>query len=273
MTLALLRVLARPLAKLPVLGAFSGRLGMGLVAASVTVPALAVPSGPQVVIELFTSQSCSSCPPAERLLAKLNERGRAIGLEWHVDYWDDLVAGRRGRWQDPYSAPAFTRRQRDYNRRLRGTRAVYTPQMVIGGQAELPGFREARVEKLVRAQARDLDAFSGTITRVEEGGWRLSLDGPVPLSTTLWRVDVIAAASTAVAKGENQGKTLDNHNIVRDFTDLGPWRGGPKTLDLPVAAVSGAVSGPGAEPVGCVILVQEPDLGRVLFGLACPVAN
>ncbi|MGF1456391.1 MAG: DUF1223 domain-containing protein [Alphaproteobacteria bacterium] len=224
-------------------------------------------AGPQVVIELFTSQSCSSCPPAERLLAQIQERGDALGVEWHVDYWDDLVAGRRGRWRDPYSAPAFTRRQRDYNQRLRGTRAVYTPQMIVAGRAELPGFRETRVKKHIRESAKGLGAFSGAVTRLETGALRLSLDGPPGLDAILWRVDVIAAAQTDVARGENQGKTLVNHNIARALTQLGAWTGGPISLDLP------AVGAGGEAGTGCVILAQDADLGPVLFGLACPEAG
>ena len=86
-----------------------------------------------VVVELFTSQGCYSCPPAEKFLGDLSEQKSVIALEFHVDYWDDLVHGGDGKWKDPLSKPAYTQRQRIYNQRIRGTGNVYTPLMVIDG--------------------------------------------------------------------------------------------------------------------------------------------
>lgn len=217
---------------------------------------------PRVVIEMFTSQSCSSCPPAERVLAELDGRGEILGIEWHVDYWDDLIAGFRGRWEDPFSDPAHTRRQRDYNVRIRGTRSIYTPQMVVAGQAELPGFSKPKVRALVREASRNLKAYDGKIDPVEPGRFRLSLDGPADVGAALWQVTVLPAATTDIQRGENKGKTLDNHNVVRAVRALGEWRGGAHSVDF--------TADKDHPDASCVILVQEPDLGPVLFGLACP---
>ena len=105
------------------------------------------PSAPDIrVAELFTSQSCSSCPPAESLFAELAERSDLIVLEWHVDYWDSLVHGRAGSWKDPYSNPDWTLRQRRYNRALRGQSGAYTPQAVIDGRFETIGSRRETIE-------------------------------------------------------------------------------------------------------------------------------
>ena len=101
------------------------------------------------LIELFTSQSCSSCPKAEKLFAEFAERDDLVVIEWHVDYWDNLVHGRDGRWKDPYSSQANTLRQRDYNFALRGTAGVYTPQAVISGVSETTGSRRAVIETLL----------------------------------------------------------------------------------------------------------------------------
>jgi len=96
--------------------------------------ARAASNGP-VLVELFTSQGCSSCPPAEALLKELTQTPGVVAIEWHVDYWDTLVH-RGSSWKDPFSNAAYTARQRAYNRALRGTSGVYTPQAVIGGQYE-----------------------------------------------------------------------------------------------------------------------------------------
>ncbi|MFN0023541.1 MAG: DUF1223 domain-containing protein, partial [Parvularculaceae bacterium] len=105
-------------------------------AAIATPAAVATPADKPVVVELFTSQGCSSCPPAEALMRELAKRPGLVALEWHVDYWDDLHAGSSGKWKDPFSSADHTARQRAYNRALRGTGGAYTPQMVIDGAAE-----------------------------------------------------------------------------------------------------------------------------------------
>jgi len=94
-----------------------------------------VESDTLIVAELFTSQGCSSCPPAEKLFSKLADQDNVLTLEWHVDYWDDLVHG-GSRWKDVYSSDAFTNRQRAYNQTLRGVRNVYTPQAIVNGRLE-----------------------------------------------------------------------------------------------------------------------------------------
>ena len=87
------------------------------------------------VVELFTSQGCYSCPPAEAFLGELAKRSDVVALEFHVDYWDDLVYGSAGQWKDPFSDPAYTRRQQVYARGIPGGR-VYTPQIVVDGRLE-----------------------------------------------------------------------------------------------------------------------------------------
>ena len=96
------------------------------------------------VIELFTSQSCYSCPPAEKILGKLAQRDDIIALEHHVDYWDQLIHGSDGNWRDIFSSPESTDRQRRYNQSVEGRGYSYTPQMVFNGKAETVGNRKAR---------------------------------------------------------------------------------------------------------------------------------
>lgn len=112
---------------------------------TLTVPPPAnADSAPPVSVELFTSQGCYSCPPAEADLGKLAKRSDVVALEWHVDYWDDLVYGGAGKWKDPFSSPEVTARQRDYNDSIRGQRRVYMPQMIVAGVREAVGSDRSR---------------------------------------------------------------------------------------------------------------------------------
>ena len=108
-----------------------------------------VESDTLIVAELFTSQGCSSCPPAEKLFSKLADQDNVLTLEWHVDYWDDLVHG-GSRWKDVYSSDAFTNRQRAYNQTLRGVRNVYTPQAIVNGRLEGVGSRPHEVSNMMK---------------------------------------------------------------------------------------------------------------------------
>ena len=102
-------------------------------------------NSPPVVVELFTSQGCYSCPPAEAYLAELAERTDIVALEFHVDYWDSLTYMWHGQWKDPFSSPQYTARQRDYNVAIRDQSGVYTPQMIIDGRYEAVGSRRPQV--------------------------------------------------------------------------------------------------------------------------------
>jgi hypothetical protein len=216
-------------------------------------------AGPTVV-ELFTSQSCYSCPPAEMLLGELSARRDVVALEYHVDYWDDLVYGSAGRWKDPFSQRAFTDRQRAYNQAIRNKTAVYTPQMVIDGRLEAVGSdRGAVAAALARAGAQ-----SGRVevsVAVRDGGGAATLAGAGREAATVWLVRYRRSETTRVAAGENKGKTLKNHNIVTGIERVGEWRGSPVSIAIP-----GLALGPDE---GCAILVQDDRPGPVLGAGLC----
>lgn len=107
------------------------------------------------MIELFTSQSCCSCPPAEAYLGELAEEDDILALEYHVDYWDRLNYGRHGRWKDVFSTPEMIERQRSYNAEIRNTRSVCTPQMLIDGRSEAMGSRRREVQNLISSVRKD----------------------------------------------------------------------------------------------------------------------
>ncbi len=157
------------------------------------------------VVELFTSQSCYSCPPAETFLGELAGRPDVLALEFHVDYWDDLVYGSAGRWKDVFSKPAYTRRQRGYNVSLRGKNSVYTPQMVIDGAAEAVGFRRGAVFSAIEAAAsHSRPRVRVALSAGAASGLTIRLAGDAAGPATVWLLRFLRAQTTRVAAGENK---------------------------------------------------------------------
>jgi hypothetical protein len=197
-------------------------------------------SGP-VVLELFTSQGCSSCPPADRLLKKLADGGEVggkqiVALSFHVDYWNDLG------WRDPYSAAAWTERQHQYARAL-GDSRVYTPQLVVGGTAGMVGSNVNAVTTNIKKTARPaLLPAKASWTR----------DAVEITTTAPAGADVLVAVfenarTNKVPRGENSGRSLVHRNVVRKLERVGK---------------SGAVKisiDPTWKDVGAVVFAQRPD--------------
>ena len=222
--------------------------------------------GDKTVVELFTSQSCYSCPPAEAYLGELAGRGDVIALEFHVDYWDDLVYGAAGRWKDVFSNPANTERQRVYNRNIRGTAQVYTPQMVIDGRAEAAGTRRGAVDDAIAARSRDQrPRLDVAIANAPAGGLTVAIDGPVKVPAAVWLARYKRAHVTRVQAGENKNKTLTNHHVVTGMERIGTWSGVATT-----ATVQGIALAPGE---GCAVLVQNEAQGPILGAAACPSSD
>jgi hypothetical protein len=196
---------------------------------SMTTPDRPAPQ-PVVVLELFTSQGCSSCPPADHVLRELSQQGsyagkNVYGLSFHVDYWNRLG------WQDPFSAKEFTDRQRAYDRRLKTQ--TYTPQLVINGQQEAIGGQKGRILQLIQQQSpvssveiTGNTAYSSDQVTVT---YALSTAGPYQVNAAL----VQREAETDVRNGENSGRTLRNVNVVRQFKSVTP-AGTSGSLNLPL---------------------------------------
>ena len=216
------------------------------------------------VIELFTSQSCYSCPPAEAFLGQLiGERDDIVALEFHVDYWDKLVYRNKGSWKDIFSSPAYTARQYGYARTLGERGYAYTPQMVIGGVREVQGSRrDDVVEILNERRADDVPRLAIDIAVAAGGGLRVGIDGAVDAPAEVWLVAFKREHTTEVPRGENAGKTLTNRNIVTDMQRIGEWRGTSLVLAIPDGGPTG--------DHGCAILIQHERQGPILGAALCP---
>jgi len=187
-------------------------------------------SASPTVVELFTSQGCSSCPPADAIMGELKLRDDVIALTFPVDYWDYLG------WKDTLASPAFSQRQRNYAR-SRGDRQVYTPQMVMNGRIHVVGNRNSSVERAIKTVARD-DSFKITMS-ADGDAIRVSADingtstSPPYGKATLWLVLFKGAETVRIGRGENGGRTITYHNVVRQMTPIGMWEGKAMTVSLP----------------------------------------
>ncbi len=238
-------------------GRFAFLLAAALAAGAFSPPAAAQRSG--TVVELFTSQGCSSCPPADAFIGELAKRKDVIALSFHVDYWNYLG------WKDRFATPETTARQRAYGRAL-GMRYVYTPQIVIGGVTQAVGSGFRRVLALIE-QARRRPAIDIHITHPDAHTATLNIGaGPKQRRpATVWIMFYDNQHVTRIARGENRGRRLVNTNVVRSLKRVGAWRGDRMELTLSLDAL-------GAEGRdGCAVIVQEADSGPILGAVSFPL--
>ncbi len=220
------------------------------------------------VVELFTSQACISCPPAEAFLTEMVEQNSDIlGLEFHVTYWDDLVDGDRGRWKDIFADPAYTDRQAQYNQTIRFARNSYTPQMIIDGHVQAVGFDRDEVWAGIIAARDDSRPDPPRIdVSINDNMISIAIVAPVEApsaSGNIWLVHYDKVHTTGVTSGENQGRSLVNRNVVTDLKMLGLWQGASVELDdISFSAL--------ATNQACAIIVQGSNAGRILAAARCP---
>lgn len=222
-----------------IVAAFGLWLGLSAAAAAQTNP---------VVIELYTSQGCSSCPPADELLAELARREDVIALALHVDYWDYIG------WADSFADPAFTRRQKAYAQAV-GARTIYTPQMIVGGLEHLVGVRPMELSALIRSQSGKVSPVRLTLERAGEG-LRVSAVAEPPLDrpVVVQLVRYLPEQTVEIRHGENAGRVITYANIVTDWQMLAEWDG---AAPLVLEARAG-----GEEAT--VVIVQEPGPGAIV---------
>lgn len=236
------------------------RTGIALIVAALIAldagPARPAEATMPTVVELFTSQGCSSCPPADAYLGELAKRPDVLALGFHVDYWDYIG------WKDPYAMHLATERQRKYDHQF-VLPYVYTPQMVVNGVLQGVGANRGEMEALIkRATAEPASRPALAIERDGGGGLVVHIGaGRTAKPATVWLICYDRQSTTAVTRGENGGRTLANYQVVRRFDSLGTWTG--DALDLPVGA--SLIEGYGAAPDrGVAVLVQSEGIGRIL---------
>jgi hypothetical protein len=198
-----------------------------------------------VVVELFTSQGCSSCPPADALLGELARRPNIVALAYHVDYWDDLG------WKDRFAIPQSGQRQQGYARRLSSSGA-FTPQAVISGDTSVVGSNRAAID---RALAEPRDALAVVLSRADASlhidlpeRWREPMD--------LYLISYLAEATTPIGRGENARRSLQEFNIVRSFVRVGRWDGTPRRMTVPLASIP-------ADATAVAAVLQRPNQGAI----------
>ncbi len=212
-------------------------------------PLAANAAGERVVVELFQSQGCSSCPPANANVNALAARGDVLALSFAVTYWDRLG------WRDTFARDEFTNRQYDYARGLHNGN-VYTPQVVLNGRQDLTGIDDGELAAAIARAGRIPTSplsFAGN-----EFSIRAAPPPRMPAVIWLVRYDP-RTMSVPVQVGENSGRTLPHTNIVRELVSLGAWTGQAQTLRVPP---------PKGENLRAAILIQQRDGGPILAALA-----
>jgi len=225
------------------------KLGVALAALTVlaTLPsnAFAADAARPTVIELFQSQGCSSCPPAEANVAAISDRADVLALAFEVDYWDRLG------WKDTFSKPAWTARQYSYARAM-GRDGVYTPQIVVNGRAEGDGLEAGGLAALMRQGDR---GAGGPEVGFAGGAVSVGAGQPPSGGADVWlaRYDP-RAVEVAVKRGENAGHTLPYKGVVHEMVLIGHWHGAAASFPLPE----------GGEGLADAVIVQASGTGPIL---------
>jgi hypothetical protein len=210
-------------------------------AAALIALAFSVPGRPQpsasatetpVLIELFTSQGCSSCPPADALLNRYRDKPGVITLSFSVDYWNYLG------WHDTLSSPENSERQRDYAL-ARGDGRVYTPQAVVDGITHVNGANEAAIEMAMRQASQRLKDVKVPVSMRAEGNSLVIDVGDAPETSnlreaTIWLAVAKDKETVSISRGENRGKEITYSHPVRELTPIGMWNGNQMSLRLPL---------------------------------------
>lgn len=186
------------------------------------------------VVELFTSQGCSSCPPADKLIGEFSSDPSLVTISLPIDYWDYLG------WKDTLASPQNSALQRGYAR-ARGDREVYTPQVVVNGSVHTLGSDRAAIERALAQTRTDGEVLSVPVNLVvSDDALRIAVDtGPAEPpeagGAEVWLCALSRAVAVAIERGENRGHTIVYHNVARRWLKLGEWKGGPRTWTLPLS--------------------------------------
>jgi len=231
------------------MGAFMRNLIVSLALAVFGTTAVAGEDAPLIVVELYTSEGCSSCPPADKILTKLATRDNILALAMHVDYWDYLG------WKDQFSMSKFTDRQEYYNMVLGSRYRLVTPQMFFQGQSYVAGAKLKKIEAQLKKLGQQADKVLLNVEK-QSGGFQISInpsDDAIPIAD-VFVVQYKPNYVTEVKAGENRGLTLEHTNIVTSWERVGEWNGQQGWV-LEQSVDEGAHT---------AVIVQAPDHGPIL---------
>jgi hypothetical protein len=202
-------------------------------------PALA--AEPKPVVELFTSQGCSSCPAADRVIGELAAEGRVIALSVPVDYWDYLG------WKDTLAQHAHSLRQRGYAG-ARGDRQVYTPQVVVNGTAQVIGSDREAIEAACKSAAK----ATVPVTLTHNGdNIEFDIGAGQGAPAAVWLLTVAHATPVAIGRGENNGHTVTYTNVVRSWQRVAEWNGSPMKSSVPLPELN-------AKDADAIVILVQP---------------
>jgi hypothetical protein len=188
---------------------------------------------PRAVVELFTSQGCSSCPPADKVIGQLAQDPSVIAMSMPIDYWDYLG------WKDTLADSRFSARQKAYSR-MRGDRDVYTPQAIVNGSVHVLGSDLAGIENAIGVTGKENGVMSIPVT-LSQSGKQITVSvaasnnkSPVAVHGEVWICSISKAIPISISRGENRGKDLTYYNVVRNLVKLGDWNGNAGSWSVPL---------------------------------------
>ena len=210
---------------------WSGALGVCAIIAVIR-PAHA---DPRAVVELFTSQGCSSCPPADKIVGELAKDPNVIALSMPIDYWDYLG------WKDTLADSRFSARQKAYSH-VRGDRNLYTPQMIVNGSAQVIGSDRAAIDGAIKNTGKAEGVMSVPVTMTLSGKQiNVSVEASKAATTgrgEVWLCSVSRAVPISIGRGENRGQQITYYNVVRNLVKVGDWNGGAGNWTIPLENIS-----------------------------------
>jgi hypothetical protein len=225
-------------------------LGAGAASALLVAPARASATQ-NVVAELFTSQGCSSCPPADRLFEQVRQTPGVLALTFHVDYWDYLG------WKDTLGSSEFSQRQYDYAK-ARGDMDVYTPQMVVNGAKPLVGSQHSEVFAVIEQSRKPSWEVPVSLNDTPKEIVIELGEGQSPADATLWVMPILTKIAVKIEKGEIAGSELTYYNVVRKLVPAGMWNGKAQRITLPKEGLMPP------DCTACVALLQRGKVGPIL---------
>jgi hypothetical protein len=214
------------------LSRWSGTLGVCAIVAIIR-PAHAEP---RAVVELFTSQGCSSCPPADQIIGELAKDPSVIALSLPIDYWDYLG------WKDTLADSRFSARQKAYSH-MRGEREVYTPQVVVNGSAHVIGSDRSGIESAID-DTKKADGVMSVPVSMTLAGKEINISvaasgkGPATGHGEVWICSISKSVPITIGRGENRGREITYHNVVRNLLKVGDWNGASGSWTVPLENIS-----------------------------------